>query len=455
MFINSLINYFIHPKIKEDGYSAFKAKALIWLHLIVYLFIILALGLELIADMHNDLPSWVILGVNTILLLILKYKGDIVISGTLVGAAVGFMLGPNIIKSGGVISDNLIWCAFLPIISLLFGNLRVSFLFLVILILFSVYLTYGLEYDWSNPFFKNYTPAYYFFSYNMFFCVLFFMIFTFRREQESLIKSLTEKNRLLELQKVEITKKTKDLEEAKGLLEASNKELEQFAYVASHDLKEPLRMIAMYTQMLQRRLKQYLDEDTKEFMGFVIEGVKRMQQMLDDLLNYSKLGKNHELQAVDLNNTMFLVEQNLKMILNDTGGVFTYDSLPTIYAVNSEITQLFQNLIANGIKFHNKDRNPEVKVFIHKIDIDSFTICVKDNGIGVPKDSIERVFNLFERLNNREEYEGTGIGLATCRKVMDNLGGEIWLESEEGIGSSFFLKFPNATLEPIEEDIGN
>jgi light-regulated signal transduction histidine kinase (bacteriophytochrome) len=250
------------------------------------------------------------------------------------------------------------------------------------------------------------------------------------------------------LQKSEISRKTNDLETAKALLENSNRELEQFAYIASHDLKEPLRMISMYVQMIQKRLKGVLEGDTEEFMGFVTDGVKRMQQMLEDLLKYSRLGKNQDYNLVDLNDILFLVQQNLKVYVKEKKAKVEVDTLPQIYGISSEINQLFQNLISNGIKFHDDARNPVVKIGMLESTHKFFTIFVKDNGIGIPADSKLRIFNLFERLHNRSDYQGTGIGLATCRKVVENLGGEIWVDSVEGEGSTFFIKLPNTVLDP-------
>jgi signal transduction histidine kinase len=404
---------------------------------------------EKFANIPNDTPVLIAIIFVPILLLIFRWSGNFLLSGNIVTVLTALAILPSADNSNGLLSDNLVWGIFVPIIALLFANLLSGFIWLMVLIAFATWILFNRTHFPDCTFLETYNARYFYFSYVTLFIAVFIVINIFKLEQYKLIKSLSEKNLLLEAQKTEISQKTKELEETTASLEASNKELEQFAYIASHDLKEPLRMISMYTQMIQRRLKGQLEGETIEFMGYVTDGVKRMQQMLEDLLNYSRLGKTQDFVKVDLNNTLFMVEQNLRLTIREHQATITYDTLPTIYAVNSEITQLFQNLVANSIKFYHKDRKPEIKITVKKIDNESFTLLIKDNGIGIPEDSKHRIFNLFERLHNRSEYQGTGIGLATCRKVMDNLGGEVWVESIEGIGSDFFLKFPNAVLEPL------
>ncbi len=441
----------IHPNLKDNEPLFFKATALVWVHLAIVIMGVGVLITEEIANIHNDTPVLAAIVFIPFLLAIFRFSGNFLLSGNIVTALTALAILPSIPHSGGLLSDNLVWGIFVPIIALLFANLWSGFVWLLVLIVFATWLLMTKTYVPNHSFFETYTPTYFYASYVTLFIAVFIVINIFKLEQYKLIKSLSEKNLLLEAQKTEISQKTRELEETTSSLVASNKELEQFAYIASHDLKEPLRMISMYTQMIQRRLKGQLEGETIEFMGYVTDGVKRMQQMLDDLLNYSRLGKNQDYVKVDLNNTLFMVEQNLRLTIREHQATIVYDTLPTIYAVNSEITQLFQNLVANSIKFHDKSRKPSIKISVKNIDQDSFTLLIKDNGIGIPEDSKHRVFNLFERLHNRTEYQGTGIGLATCRKVMDNLDGEIWVESVEGIGCDFFLKFPNAVLEPLSD----
>jgi signal transduction histidine kinase len=453
MPIPKYITFFIHPKLKEQELALFKANALVWLHLIILCFLLGLKVIEFFTGIQNDIELFYMLPVILLQIAIFRYSASFTLSSNLFVMVIAAFLVFGVNESGGgIISDNLLWGILLPMISLLFAGFRYGLFWLILLILFSYWQSIYSTYELNHLYLQKHPPIYFFISYSFLFIGIFLVLNVFRIEQHKLISSLSDKNHLLEVQKAEIIRKTNDIEEAKAQLESSNKELEQFAYVASHDLKEPLRMISMYTQMLQRRLKGLLEGDTIEFMGFVIDGVQRMQQMLEDLLNYSRLGKTQDIVKVDLNNTVFIAQQNLKLTIREKNAKIEAESLPTIYAVSSEVTQLFQNLIGNAIKFQHKDRSPEVKIGVHKIDSESFILFVKDNGIGIPEDSKTRIFNLFERLHNRDEYQGTGIGLATCYKVMDNLGGEIWVESTETVGSTFYLKFPSKVLEEPDEE---
>ncbi|MBV9895064.1 MAG: PAS domain S-box protein [Chloroflexi bacterium] len=220
-------------------------------------------------------------------------------------------------------------------------------------------------------------------------------------------------------------------------LERSNHELEQFAYVASHDLQEPLRMVASYTQLLSRRYRGKLDQDADEFIGFAVDGARRMQELINDLLAYSRVGSRPlELQSVDTGLVVDRVVGDLGAAIEETGATVAHEELPTIEADRGQLQQLFQNLIANGIKFHK----PEVAPLVHisaKPHIDGWTFAVSDNGIGIEPQYLERIFVLFQRLHSRAEYPGTGIGLAICKKIVERHGGAIRVESEPGRGTTF------------------
>jgi two-component system, chemotaxis family, sensor kinase Cph1 len=181
-------------------------------------------------------------------------------------------------------------------------------------------------------------------------------------------------------------------------------------------------------------------------MGFVVDGTKRMQQLLDDLLEYSRLGKKGTKNAIDLNDVMLVVQQNLKIPISSNGVILKADTLPKVNAVFSEMIQLFQNLVGNAIKFKKLDESPVIQIGIKSVTNKSFVIQIKDNGIGMEEQGMEKIFNLFERLHTRDAYEGTGIGLATCKKVIENLGGSITVDSVYGEGSTFYLDFPTAVL---------
>ena len=236
-------------------------------------------------------------------------------------------------------------------------------------------------------------------------------------------------------------------------LECSNEDLQQFAYVASHDLKEPLRMIHSYTSLLERRYKDQLDDSGKEFMHFIVDAVDRMKILLDDLLDYSRAGNSEkEPELVSVEDTMVIVESNLRFRFQDLKGklIVHNENMPVIKTHRSQLMQLLQNLVSNGVKFNKPGRDPVVEVDCQKKD-NQYIFSIKDNGIGISEDNLNKVFEMFRRLHSREEYEGTGIGLATCKRIVSNMGGDIWVESVEGEGSTFFFSVPVPVGKQVEE----
>lgn len=224
-------------------------------------------------------------------------------------------------------------------------------------------------------------------------------------------------------------------------LKRSNAELEQFAYVASHDLQEPLRMISGYVQLLERRYKGQLDPDADEFIFYAVDGAKRMQSLIHDLLALSRIGRRERtLSEVDFNRLIEQVLINLQVTIEQSQAKVTYEPLPTLIVDPTQLTQLFQNLIGNAIKFCG-DALPEVYISARQQD-DHWLFSVQDNGIGVPPDQQERIFMIFQRLHGRGEYPGTGIGLAICKKIVERHGGTIWVEAQPNQGSIFYFTIP-------------
>lgn len=221
-------------------------------------------------------------------------------------------------------------------------------------------------------------------------------------------------------------------------VEQSNSELEQFAYIASHDLQEPLRMIASYSQLLSRRYKGKLDDKADQYITYVSEGVQRMQTLIMDLLHYSRTTTGKEnIETVDLNHVMTEVLTDLKVAIETSRAYVKVSPLPVLKANHTQIRQLLQNLIGNAIKFRG-DEKPLVEVKALE-ETGHWIFSIKDNGIGIEPEYSEKIFMLFQRLNDREIYPGTGIGLAVCKKIVERHGGKIWIESEPGKGTTFFF----------------
>ncbi|HEY9623910.1 MAG TPA: ATP-binding protein [Crinalium sp.] len=225
-------------------------------------------------------------------------------------------------------------------------------------------------------------------------------------------------------------------------LERSNAELKKFAYVASHDLQEPLNQVANYVQLLEMRYNDALDQDAKEFIDFAVEGVSLMQTLIDDVLVYSKVDlKGIEWELIEVETALNQALNNLRGRIAETGAEITYDPMPTIVADGTQLMQLFQNLIGNAIKFKKKDVPPKIHVSVHRQD-DCWLFSVQDNGIGLDPQFGDRIFVIFQRLHTRDEYPGSGMGLAICKKIVECHRGQIWVESQLGQGAVFYFTIP-------------
>jgi PAS domain S-box-containing protein len=226
-------------------------------------------------------------------------------------------------------------------------------------------------------------------------------------------------------------------------LKKSNKDLEQFAHVASHDLQEPLRMIMGYLQLLKRRYSGKLDRNADDFINFAVEGAERMSHMIKALLDYSRIGiHSSRLNRIDFNNIIKCALKNLEMLIQESSARITWDFMPQITADEDQMQHLFQNLIGNAIKFHGESA-PEVHISAVKQEESYWEFCIRDNGIGIALDDQERVFMIFQRASDLKKIEGTGIGLSICKRIVERHGGKIWVESKSDKGASFFFTLPD------------
>jgi PAS domain S-box-containing protein len=224
-------------------------------------------------------------------------------------------------------------------------------------------------------------------------------------------------------------------------LQRSNAELQQFAYVASHDLQEPLRMISSYVQLLERRYKDKFDEDADEFITYAVDGAKRMHDLISGLLEYSRVGTHGKpFESIDCEAVLDRALANLQILLADSGAQVTRDPLPTLSADSVQLVQLFQNLIDNACKFRD-DTTPQIYVSA-RLESGQWLFSVSDNGIGIDPEFAERIFIIFQRLHSREAFPGTGIGLAICKKIVERHAGNIWVESEPSVGTTFYFTIP-------------
>jgi len=438
--------WFIADELRVSPLDLRKARVLVFIHL----FLIFIGGSFAIANSlypSVDSPATilgVLIGVG--LTYVFRRFGNFWISGNLLAFILFLLFLESVFSTGGLYSDNLLWIMATPLTALLFASPRSGIIWLGVLVGVTFYL-YFLDFQ-SPGFYRKQTEdldgLYYLITYCGLFIMLIGIVLIFATGQSMIIRALDEKQKELIKQKAELSRQTKALLETEEKLKATNQELEQFAYSASHDLKEPLRMIGSYVSLIKRRINKDLDANSLEYMGYVTDGVTRMEKMLNDLLQYSRLGRSDEqLKNHDLNETMLVVMRNLMTSMEQTQTTIYTNGLPVLRSSSVEMIQLFQNLISNSIKFRKPERLPVIGI-TYQDEADHHRFMIMDNGIGIPEKSKQKVFNIFEKLHSVQAYEGSGIGLATCKKIVTNMGGTIWVEPEKTDGTTFVFTIPKA-----------
>jgi PAS domain S-box-containing protein len=225
------------------------------------------------------------------------------------------------------------------------------------------------------------------------------------------------------------------------LLENKNRELEQFAYIASHDLQEPLQTVISFAELLEKEYPDELHRKAGKYLDFIMQAGKRMSNMVKELMAYSLIGRNDELTDVDCNKIIKAIQDDVDAIITETGATFHIEELPQLKGYENQLRMLFQNLILNAIKFRKKDTTPSISISAYR-ENNHWVFAFKDNGIGIAPEHSQRIFKIFQRLHNKNEYEGPGIGLAHCQKAAELHGGSIWMDSQPGQGSTFYVSLP-------------
>jgi signal transduction histidine kinase len=447
----TFFSYFLHPSFRKSILRNRKATILIFSHYFTLIALVSLLFLSKTIEKVAFLPTLCAIPLFITALFYFKKKGGLTVSGNVLSILWYSTLIPILLNTGGINSCFMPWLYSVILTMVLVENYiwAIIWFFVASTSCFVIFLA-GCYYPNLNI--SNCTTSDAVISYLLVGFFMFFNLLIFERSQVFVIKMLKKKNDELKIQKKVLAKNNAAQQKLQDQLTESNQDLQVFAYAASHDLKEPLRMMTMYTQLIERNLKNVMDAKTKEYVDYVVDGGKRMQMLLDTLLAYSILGqKSEDATAVDLNYKLEQVIQNLTVSIQESDAKIRFSNLPTITSSPTEMTQLFQNIIANALKFRKPNTPPLIEIMC-KDNAEEYVFTIIDNGIGIKKEDQERVFQLFTRIYTHK-YEGTGIGLATCKKILSKLKGKIWVTSTEGVGTTFHFTIPKFGECPNKESI--
>ena len=440
--IHAIISNFFPSVSTETKEETYKTYVLIYA-------VLFGTGLLLVLIFLNQLLSFNTTGVFFLALLLggfyllcLKLNVKLVYIGNII--ALGFFVSQilDAVNSGGIFYLGIFWSILVPMVAFCFSNIK-SGIFWTGMIIVYAFVLYYLEVDAAQSAFDVAlkTPEFYLIAAVGLYLYVGMILAVFKRGNDLIIEELKEQKQIVKQQQLSLIEKNRVLEEAKSKLLQQNQELEQFAFATSHDLKSPLRSITSFTQLLSRHLdkRSWKDEQTDSYLKFIVNGSNNMNVFITDLLNYASLGTGeNSYVTTDLNEVLIAVKESLYEAIQSTETTILCEQLPTIAVVPAKINQLFQNLISNAIKFRKADELLELEISAKKLT-SSWEFRIKDNGIGIEKEDQQGIFEPFKKLHSQDKYSGSGIGLSTCRKIVEMHKGKIWVESTMGKGTSFYF----------------
>jgi signal transduction histidine kinase len=405
----------------------------------------------------DDIPAYMPLMHILLLQFVFKRWGNIALSGNLLCLSIFSMLISGIDISGGIYSDNLVWMILLPPLAFLLANRNSGIAWLTVVLAVVVYF-YVLELE-TNSYQERtlkYPADYFLFSWVSLFVFTSLVVLIFANVKNQLILKLKKSEKALLDQKEEILTQSQLARENEKKLILLNEKLEHFAFTISHDLREPLRSIKIYTQLLGKKLDPHLSADNRTYMHFIQTGTDRMNDLIISLLEYSKIEHSHtETKNVSLKDIFLLVKNQLNATINESQPrIEIAKNLQTLKANQALLTILFQNLVNNAIKFRHPERKLHLRIYTEFDSEQNLIVHIQDNGIGIPEKHQQRIFDIFTKLHSKDQYEGSGIGLSTCQKIMTSMNGKIWLDSIPEVGTTFHLLFPRSAVVMTEEMVG-